>query len=110
MLMNKLICGDNLDVLTSDALDTASVDLIYLDPPFNSNQHYNLPFKKLGKDSTAVEAFKDIWHWDAATYALSSAFSKKRPRLRSGTTSLTSKLCAANGTASQRILSTWLYG
>ena len=65
--MKKLICGDNLDILKSDAIDTASVDVIYLDPPFNSNQHYNLPFKKLGKDVAAVEAFKDIWHWDDAT-------------------------------------------
>ncbi|HEY0307247.1 MAG TPA: DNA methyltransferase [Acidobacteriaceae bacterium] len=67
---NKLICGDNLDVLRSDAIDTASVDVIYLDPPFNSNQHYNLPFKKLGKDTAAVEAFKDIWHWDDTTREL----------------------------------------
>jgi site-specific DNA-methyltransferase (adenine-specific) len=65
--VKKLICGDNLDVLKSDAIDTASVDVVYLDPPFNSNQHYNLPFKKLGKDVAAVEAFIDIWHWDDTT-------------------------------------------
>jgi site-specific DNA-methyltransferase (adenine-specific) len=65
--MRKLICGDNLDVLKSDAIDTASVDLIYLDPPFNSDQKWNLPFRQLGKDTAAVEAFKDIWTWDDAT-------------------------------------------
>lgn len=74
--MKKLICGDNLDVLQSDAIDAASVDLIYLDPPFNSNSHYNLPFKKLGKDTAAVEAFKDIWHWDPATRELESRLEK----------------------------------
>jgi DNA modification methylase len=66
----RLYCGDCLDILQSDAIDTASVDLIYLDPPFNTNQLYNLPFKKLGKDASAVEAFKDIWSWDDVTRAL----------------------------------------
>jgi site-specific DNA-methyltransferase (adenine-specific) len=51
MSMNKLICGDNLDVLISSAINTASVDIIYLDPPFNSNQYYNFPFTTLGKDA-----------------------------------------------------------
>lgn len=70
MTTKKLICGDNLAVLRSDAIDTASVDLVYLDPPFNSKSIYNLPFQKLGKDAAAVEAFKDIWHWDEDTREL----------------------------------------
>ena len=65
--MKKLICGDNLDVLKSGAIDTASVDVVYLDPPFNSKSVYNLPFQKLGKDAAAVEAFTDTWHWDEET-------------------------------------------
>lgn len=65
--MRRLIRGDNLDIFRSDAIDTASVDLVYLDPPFNSEAKYNLPFKQLGRDATAVEAFKDIWHWDDQT-------------------------------------------
>jgi site-specific DNA-methyltransferase (adenine-specific) len=75
--MRKLICGDNLDVLKTDAIDTASVDLIYLDPPFNSDQKWNLPFKKLGKDTAAVEAFKDIWTWDEATKELYQRLKKE---------------------------------
>ncbi len=45
--MNRtLFAADCLDVLNdSDALPDASIDLIYLDPPFNSNSKYNLPFK-----------------------------------------------------------------
>ena len=81
--MKKLICGDNLDVLRSDAIDAASIDLIYLDPPFNSNQYYNLPFTRLGKDAAAVEAFKDIWTWDEATHDL-----EKRLRVERETISL----------------------
>jgi len=65
--LKKIICGDNLAVLRSDAIDTASVDVVYLDPPFNSKSVYNLPFQKLGKDAAAVEAFTDIWHWDDET-------------------------------------------
>lgn len=42
--MNKLFYGDNLDVLRESVADE-SVDLIYLDPPFNSNANYNILFK-----------------------------------------------------------------
>lgn len=60
----RLYAYDNLDVLNDEiALPTESVDLIYLDPPFNSNSTYNLPFKELGHDIAAVAAFKDNWHW-----------------------------------------------
>ncbi len=76
--MKQLICGDNLDVLKSGAIDTASVDVVYLDPPFNSNQYYNLPFTILGKDAAAVEAFKDIWSWDEATHDLERRLKSER--------------------------------
>ena len=59
-----LYSHDCLDVLRDElALPSGSVDLIYLDPPFNSKNQYNLPFK--GKDKTArpVEAFNDTWTW-----------------------------------------------
>jgi site-specific DNA-methyltransferase (adenine-specific) len=62
---NKLFFGDNLDVLRKDIPD-ACVDLIYLDPPFNSNASYNVLFKeqKTGKQSAAqIMAFEDTWHW-----------------------------------------------
>ncbi len=46
--IRKLICGDCRDAVKE--LAPGSVDLIYLDPPFNSKKQYNLPFKKLGRD------------------------------------------------------------
>jgi len=62
--MNKLIYGDNLLVLREHVADE-SVDLIYLDPPFNSKRDYNLLFKSpKGHQSDAqIEAFADTWHW-----------------------------------------------
>ncbi|MEX0959109.1 MAG: DNA methyltransferase [Burkholderiales bacterium] len=63
--MNQLYFGDNLDILREHGKDE-SVDLIYLDPPFNSNASYNVLFKspKGGQDSHAqVAAFEDTWHW-----------------------------------------------
>jgi len=63
-LNRQLYAYDNLNVLNDElALPADSVDLIYLDPPFNSNSTYNLPFKKLGKDVAAVAAFQDTWTW-----------------------------------------------
>lgn len=61
---NKLFYGDNLDILRQYIPDE-SVDLIYLDPPFNSNRDYNLLFtEESGKKSEAqILAFTDTWHW-----------------------------------------------
>ncbi len=63
--MNRtLFASDCLDVLNdAEALPDASIDLIYLDPPFNSNSKYNLPFKGKDKTHKPVEAFVDIWKW-----------------------------------------------
>jgi site-specific DNA-methyltransferase (adenine-specific) len=65
MLMNHLYYGDNLKVL-KDSIRDESVDLIYLDPPFNSNASYNVLFKgPTGSESAAqIEAFDDTWHWN----------------------------------------------
>lgn len=62
--MNQLFFGDNLNVLR-DHIATESVDLIYLDPPFNSKRDYNLLFKSpKGHESEAqITAFEDSWHW-----------------------------------------------
>lgn len=62
--MNQLFFGDNLDVLRESIKDE-SVDLVYLDPPFNSNRDYNQIFKAPdGSNSHAqIEAFDDTWHW-----------------------------------------------
>ncbi len=57
--------GDNLDVLR-EHIASDSIDLVYLDPPFNSNANYNILFKsKTGDGSDAqIEAFEDTWHWN----------------------------------------------
>jgi site-specific DNA-methyltransferase (adenine-specific) len=62
--MNQLFYGDNLGVLREHVKDE-SVDLIYLDPPFNSKRDYNLLFKSpAGHESEAqITAFEDSWHW-----------------------------------------------
>lgn len=69
--LNELYYGDNLEVLR-EHISTASVDLIYLDPPFNSNRSYNVLFQeKAGKESPAqIEAFGDTWTWSHETEAL----------------------------------------
>ena len=61
---NQLYFGDNLSVLR-EHIPSESVDLIYLDPPFNSNATYNVLFKeRSGEDSAAqITAFDDTWHW-----------------------------------------------
>ena len=63
--MNKLYFGDNLDILREHIKDE-SVDLIYLDPPFNSNANYNVLFKtpKGHESASQIEAFEDTWHWN----------------------------------------------
>ena len=62
-----LYYGDNLEILR-EYIPDESVDLIYLDPPFNSQQQYNVLFKEpTGQSSTAqIRAFTDTWHWDMA--------------------------------------------
>ena len=65
---NALYYGDNLPVLR-DYLPDESVDLIYLDPPFNSQADYNVLFKeRSGEDSPAqLKAFSDTWEWTQET-------------------------------------------
>ena len=63
---NRLYYGDNLEILRNrEYFPDACVDLIYLDPPFNSNRNYNVLFKsESGADSEAqITAFEDTWHW-----------------------------------------------
>jgi site-specific DNA-methyltransferase (adenine-specific) len=62
---NTLFYGDNLKILR-DYIPDESIDLIYLDPPFNSNRNYNVLFKdESGIDSEAqITAFEDTWHWN----------------------------------------------
>ena len=62
---NILYYGDNLDVLR-EHVDRESVDLIYLDPPFNSNATYNVLFAEQNGSRAAaqIRAFEDTWQWD----------------------------------------------
>ncbi|MDQ3557561.1 MAG: restriction endonuclease [Gemmatimonadota bacterium] len=68
MSNGTLFYGDNLDVLRGHIAD-ASVDLVYLDPPFNSNQNYNVLFAE--QDGTRagaqIKAFHDTWRWDESS-------------------------------------------
>lgn len=62
---NKLYYGGNLAVLR-DYIPSNSVDLIYLDPPFNSRQDYNVLFaeKDGTRSASQITAFKDTWEWN----------------------------------------------
>lgn len=63
MQNRTLYFGDNLEILREKIPD-GSFDLIYLDPPFNSNRNYNVLFKEGIQDSPAqIKAFEDSWHW-----------------------------------------------
>ena len=61
---NTLYYGDNLDILRRYVADE-SVDLVYLDPPFNSNANYNVLFKVHSGEQAAsqIRAFEDTWTW-----------------------------------------------
>ena len=93
--MNHLYYGDNLTVLR-DSIRDESVDLIYLDPPFNSNASYNVLFKgPAGAESAAqIEAFDDTWHWnDSAEAAFGDV-------MRGGNAAVLRRLThASNGTS-----------
>ncbi len=64
--MNKLFYGDNLDVLRRYIKDE-TVDLCYIDPPFNSKRNYNQIYNNIGAEDLAqAQAFIDTWTWDEA--------------------------------------------
>lgn len=69
--MNTLYYGDNLQVLR-DFVPSESVDLVYLDPPFNSNRSYNVIFSRGGSTAEAaqIQAFDDTWTWTHETERL----------------------------------------
>ena len=69
-MQNTLYFGDNLDILQKHVVD-ASIDLVYLDPPFNSQRVFNVIFKdRSGEGSAAqIQAFDDTWSWAGAAEA-----------------------------------------
>lgn len=66
--VNKLMYGDNLPILREFIPDEFA-DLIYLDPPFNSNQTYNVLFEEKdgSRAASQIKAFEDTWKWDQLT-------------------------------------------
>jgi site-specific DNA-methyltransferase (adenine-specific) len=89
---NVLFCGDNLDVLRSE-IGAESVDLIYLDPPFNSNASYSASFDAPagGGPASRVAAFDDAWRFDAQAQ---DAFDQA---VTSGNAGAAALLCAMRG-------------
>ena len=67
MTENQLYYGDNLDILPRYLKDK-TVDLVYLDPPFKSNQDYNVLFAEQdgSRSAAQIKAFEDTWRWDQA--------------------------------------------
>jgi len=68
---NALYCGENLDLLRRHGPDE-TVDLVYLDPPFNSDQNYSMHFRErsTARSQARIPAFKDVWSWDEAAEAV----------------------------------------
>ena len=66
--LSQLFYGDNIEVLRRD-IATSSIDLVYLDPPFNSDQVYNVNFAQAGDASAQIQAFDDTWKWTTDTEA-----------------------------------------
>ena len=69
MKTDVLYFGDNLDIMRNrEYFPDESIDLIYLDPPFNSKKDYNILCKEnCGVESEArIQAFTDTWHWTQA--------------------------------------------
>jgi site-specific DNA-methyltransferase (adenine-specific) len=82
---NTLFYGDNLPILREYVADE-SIDLVYLDPPFNSNRSYNVLFKdESGREADAqVEAFEDTWHWgDEAEHTYDALVMNGAPHISS---------------------------
>src|ERR1035437_1720121 len=63
---NRLYYGDNLDILRNkNYIKDESIDLCYIDPPFNSKRNYNQIYNNIGsEDKAQARAFMDTWTWD----------------------------------------------
>ncbi len=101
MKTDVLYYGDNLDILRRYIPDE-SVDLVYLDPPFNSNRDYNVIFKdESGRKSDAqLLAFEDTWHWGPsaeATYAYLTNTARHEGRVPNTVSTIVAALRAGIG-------------
>lgn len=64
-MASTLYYGDNLDILRSNKIASNSIDLCYIDPPFNSKRTYNQIYNNVGREDQAqAQAFIDTWLWD----------------------------------------------
>jgi site-specific DNA-methyltransferase (adenine-specific) len=74
MAENVLYYGDNLEILRR-YIEDESADLVHLDPPFKSDQDYNILFaERNGSHPVAqIKAFEDTWHWDKTFAAVGFA-------------------------------------
>ena len=102
MKTNVLYYGDNLEILRRYIPDE-SVDLVYLDPPFNSNRSYNVIFRdESGRQSDGqIEAFDDTWHWGPhaeATYAYLTNSARHGGRVPDGVSAIIGALRQGIGT------------
>lgn len=82
MSVNRLYFGDNLEVLDEHVADE-SVDLIYLDPPFNSNRNYSVIFgrnRAVDESAAQIQAFEDTWRWTHTTEVLIGDLSNTAPQ------------------------------
>lgn len=80
--MNRLYYGDNLEVLDEHVADE-SVDLVYLDPPFNSNRNYSVIFgrnRAADESAAQIQAFEDTWRWTHTTEVLIGELAQTAPR------------------------------
>ena len=80
--MNRLYFGDNLEVLDEHVADK-SVDLVYLDPPFNSNRNYSVIFgrnRAADESAAQIQAFEDTWRWTHTTEVLIGDLSNTAPQ------------------------------
>jgi len=70
MAENVLYYGDNLEILRR-YIENESFDLVHLDPPFKSDQDYNILFAERNASHPAaqIKAFEDTWHWDKVSAA-----------------------------------------
>lgn len=101
MQTNVLYYGDNLDILRRYVPDE-SVDLVYLDPPFNSNRAYNVIFKDESGNSTDAQllAFEDTWHWGPtaeAQYAYLTNTNRNQGRVPSTVSTIVAALRSGIG-------------
>ncbi len=101
MKTDVLYYGDNLDILRR-YIEDATVDLVYLDPPFNSNRDYNVIFKdESGRKSDAqLLAFEDTWHWGPsaeATYAFLTNTARHEGRIPGTVSTIIAALRAGIG-------------